>query len=98
MESIQEMERIIQEAVSKAIASQMVIHSEKVEKNIANHLSVFSSRLELIEKKIDKFQTSQGGVHNKLDTIDLFIKKHTSLLFAWNRGNGCFCFMLYGSG
>jgi len=36
MESIQEMERIIQEAVSKAIASQMVIHSEKVEKNIAD--------------------------------------------------------------
>ena len=74
MESIQEMEHIIQEAVSKAIAPQMVIHIEKVEKNIADHRSVFSSLLELIEKKIDKFQKSQGVVHNKLDAIDGLLK------------------------
>ena len=41
---------------------------------IADHLSVFSSCLEPIEKKIDIFHKSRGAVHNKLNTIDGLLK------------------------
>ena len=73
MEQNKDLKVIIQEAVAKAIANQMKIHSEAVEKKLDEKLEIFTTRLEKINEKIEKIEKDQVVVHNKLNNIDGYI-------------------------
>ncbi len=73
MELSKDLERIIKESVSTAIASQMKIHSDAVEKKISDRLELFTNRLDKIDEKIDKMEKKQATVNNKIDSLDGYI-------------------------
>ena len=97
MELSKDTERMIQDSISRAIASQMKIHSEAIEKKLADSLEIFTSRLDKINDKIDKMEKTQEMLNAKLNSHDAFInniwkenaevkKEHEELLKKVNEG------------
>ncbi len=58
--------RMIQDSISRAIASQMKIHSEAIEKKLADSLEIFTSRLDIMNDEIDKMEKTQEMFNAKL--------------------------------
>eukprot|EP00794_Sanderia_malayensis_P013391 gene13391-biopygen10696 len=88
---------MIQDSISRAIASQMKLHSDAIEKKLSNSLDIFTSRLDKISERIDKMDKTQGIFHSKLNSHDGYIdnirkenaeikKAHEELLKKVNEG------------
>ena len=70
MELTKDIERVIAEAVARAIESTMKLHTAALEEKISASLDVFSNRLDNIEKKISKMDNSQAVLKKSVTTIE----------------------------
>ena len=73
MELSKDVENAITDAVAKAIACQMKLHSDIAEKKISENLDVFTARLDKINDKMERTEKTQAVVNNKLNIMDGFI-------------------------
>ena len=72
MELNTDIERVIAEAVARAIESTMKIHTATLEEKIFASLDALSNRLDNIEKKISKMDNSQAVLKNSVTTIESY--------------------------
>ncbi len=73
MELNKELQLLIQESISKAIACEIKVHSDAVEKKLSDNLEVFTARLNIIDEKIGNNEKTQEIVNNKIGSIDNYI-------------------------
>ncbi len=70
MESNVNFEKSIQEAVAKAIASQMKLHGDALEKRISETLQIFTTQITKVNKKTEKMRMDQEKIENKISSFD----------------------------
>ena len=70
MESNVNLEKSIQEAVAKAIASQMKLHGTALEKRISDSLQIFTNQITEVNQKMEKMRMDQEKIEKKINSFD----------------------------
>ena len=71
MELNKDIERVIAEAVARAIESTIKSHTAALEEMISASLDAFSNRLDNIEEKISKMDNSQAILKKALPRLNI---------------------------
>ena len=75
MEQSKDLERMIKETVSIAIAASMKIHTESMEKKLSENLEAFTARLDTISAKIESIEKAQLFSMNKVNAVEGYVNE-----------------------
>ena len=75
MEQSKDLQRMIKETVSIAIATSMKIHTESMEKKLSENLEAFTARLDTISAKIESIEKAQLFSKNKINTVEGYVNE-----------------------